>query len=332
MKIACLGFSICSPGTEKTGGFLSLFRQNEDQIVSNINEADVLIYGASLTPEEADIVYHFKKIRIIQICEPIEHFSFCQYSFAMFRLKAYDYAIGLISDNSAMGWIKFSLSGKFAYDCKQINQKVASMTMEQLYSKRPCTLISRHDAGNSRVPIFMELAQLFRIDCPGRLLTNCSNEEVDRIGNIAYIEKYAFNICSENFASESYDGYISEKLPNCCLAGAIPIYYGKLDENDKKIYNTNRILLLTKENVSEVAERVKFLCQNPTEFLAFYRQPVYLEGANAEYDRQYENLRRFFQETLPIKVEERRRELGLPEQQHASQRSQPAPFVKMNFT
>jgi hypothetical protein len=131
--------------------------------------------------------------------------------------------------------------------------------------------------------------------CPGRLANNCSSEEVDRLGTSEYIKKFIFNICSENFA-DSHPGYITEKLMNCCLGGAIPIYFGNLDEIDQRIFNKERILFLNANNTEEVAKRVMQLCLNRELMEQFYRQPVFRDTAEEAVKSIGDGVKTFFKD------------------------------------
>ena len=63
--------------------------------------------------------------------------------------------------------------------------------------KKFCCLINRHDMKNTRTSIYNSLKEIDTINCPSNLFNNCSNEELNNIGNKEYIKKYKFNICPE---------------------------------------------------------------------------------------------------------------------------------------
>jgi hypothetical protein len=171
---------------------------------------------------------------------------------------------------------------KFTPDSfEETNKYVLTIDAAEINTKAFCTLINRHDFGNTRTPIYERLKHVSIIACPGKLFNNCSNEELNQMGNIEYIKKFIFNICSENIGND-HPGYVTEKLMNACLGGAIPIYYGELDDIDKKIFNVDRILFLNKDNTDEIGERVKFLYENLDALEQFYRQPVFCAGAYEE--------------------------------------------------
>jgi hypothetical protein len=177
-------------------------------------------------------------------------------------------------------WIKYPLYSLFPELSDQstfdnVNEYVKSCDPT---NKRFCVLINRHDMGNTRIPIYNLLSKIDNIDCPGKLLNNCSNVELNNIGIPEYVRQYKFTICSENFG-EDHPGYITEKILNSCLSGAIPIYYGRLDVEDLKIFNIDRILILNATNIHEISDKVEEFMSNPVLFCNFYRQPVFKDSA-----------------------------------------------------
>ena len=281
IRINYVGFS-WDPGFAK-GEVLSKFLIEGDEITKDIDETNVLIIGSTLTAKECQIIKSYTKMIILFLSEPITKFASCKMTKALFENKMYNSVIGCISNSFEKTWIKYPIY-KYVFSHREntfneVNEYVKTCDIN---NKKFCFLANRHDPGNTRAPIYTELAQFSFIDCPGKLFNNCSNEELNAIGNVEYTKKYLFNICSENYISSSQPGYITEKLMNTCLGGAIPIYFGELDATDEKIFNRDRILFLNDENPHEIAERVKRLMINREELEQFYRQPVFMETAYAE--------------------------------------------------
>jgi hypothetical protein len=287
-------------------GWINNVIKNGDIITHNPYDANILIVGCFLTNQELGILLNSNAIKILNLTEPIEHFDFCKNTNFLFKNNFFDYVIGLISNNKEKGWIKnnnpfYRITNSKKYKFSEVNEYVKKI---ELSNKKFCVLINRHDPGNTRGPIYLQLKKLGNIDCPGILFNNCSNVELNKIGNIDFIRNYVFNICSENFTSDSYDGYISEKILNCCLGGSIPIYYGKLDDDDKKIYNENRVIFVNKDNVNYVYERVKELMNNSEKLVEFYKQDVFMSTAYEECERQNDNIIETFNEIRKkLKVE-----------------------------
>jgi len=126
------------------------------------------------------------------------------------------------------------------------------------------------------------LSQIKNIHCPGKLLNNCSNRKLNALGKPSYLNYFIFNICSENYDNNTYNGYITEKLMDCCLGGAIPIYAGWFDEYDAKIFNKNRIIFYnSKDETSfeKVYNQVKELLEDKEKLITFYKQPIFCDTA-----------------------------------------------------
>jgi hypothetical protein len=278
IKIKYVGFS-WDPGFAK-GEVLAKFLAEGDEMTTNINETNVLIIGSTITYEECEITKDYEGLRILFLSEPISKLSACQITNKMFENNMYSGVFGCISNNCEKSWVKYPIY-KYAFSHNEnsfieVNEYVKNCDINE---KRVCFMANRHDWGNTRAPIYNLISQFAFIDCPGKLLNNCSNEEINTIGNVEYAKKYLFNICSENFISSYQPGYITEKLMNACMGGAIPIYFGELDKVDEKIFNRNRILFLNNENTHEIAEKVKKLIINGSNCEASVQQIV---GSNCE--------------------------------------------------
>ena len=269
---------------------LSQFFSNpEDKIVFDIRESNALVIGNFVQPNDIPIIMDYKGPKILYVGEPIGKFGFAQLFDEIFAKNLYDYAIGSIA-NKPDKWIKYPIYYNKVIQFKEANAFISTSKLED---KQLCTLISRHDHGNTRLPILSELSNFMHVVCPGQLENNCSSEEVDRIGTPEYIKKFIFNICSENFG-ECHPGYITEKLMNCCLGGAIPVYFGNLDDIDQRIFNKERILFLNEGNTREVAGRIFAMCKNIKLLESFYRQPVFQDTAEEALNEIREGVKTFF--------------------------------------
>ncbi len=163
----------------------------------------------------------------------------------------------------------------------EIQNYIEDINFEDFSTKQFCYLINRHDNGNTRTAIFKKLSQINTITCPSNLFNNYSNEEFENVGTNKFRKRFIFSICPENFIT-ILDGYVTEKIYMALSNGNIPIYYGKLDEIDKKIFNMNRILWfnpLEQESIQEIYEKVLELINDKQKLFEFYKQPPFLETA-----------------------------------------------------
>lgn len=277
IRIKYIGFDGGNPEF-KNGDVVTRFFKEGDMVVDNIHDANVLIVGNFIRPNEMQQIMGFTKCIVLYVAEPILMFQMCYYSGQLYKRGQFHYLFGCV-DNKPFSRVKFPLyytsfnHSPDVFDKTNTYVKSCDPTKKQF-----ATLISRHDAGNIRDPIHRILTKLGHIACPGPLFNNCSNEELNRIGNPEYIKRFIFNICPENFGA-SHPGYITEKLMNACLGGAIPIYYGELDDIDRRIFNTDRIVFVDPSNLISLYNTVKELVNDPVKLVDFYRQDVFMPDA-----------------------------------------------------
>ena len=249
--------------------------------ITNIEESDILIVGSFIKPNEIDIILNYKNRKYLYITEPIGRFFKLTYD--LYKTNIFDVVFGCVENNN--NHIKFPIynSKKYKYSFKDINEYVKRTN---ILKKNACCMIFSHDHGNTRTPIYNELKLLFNITCPGKLFNNSSNIILNKIGNDEYIKDFIFNICPENFICD-FKGYITEKLMNCCMGGAIPIYIGHFDEIDGKIFNKNRIIFYNKDTPIFI----KHLLDNKQKLISFYQQDVFMPEANITLINMTKNLK-----------------------------------------
>lgn len=230
---------------------------------------------------------------ILFITEPIQHFNKegdrYEYPYKGIIKNKFDIIFGCVNHDPKNGRFKFPLylfENKFDFKNSeqfiQINNEVLKMNVVSLKEKHFCTLINGWDPANVRTCIYNKMRKITDINCPGKLFNNCPNTELNRIGKAKYINKFLFNICSENYDYGNVDGYITEKLMDCCLSGAIPVYAGWLDEYDEKIFNKDRIIFYNSQDENSIESaytKVKELIEDETKLLQYYQQPVFCETA-----------------------------------------------------
>jgi hypothetical protein len=250
-----------------------------------------LISGPFINNENYNIIKNKNCIKILYITEPIEKNYPYRLCYDLYKNNIFNIIIGCVENN--LNSIKYPL---YMYHInlknKNIFNDINNYVKECSLDKKFCTLINTHDNWNTRIPIYNKLVNIGNISCPSNLLNNCSNEELNNIGNFEYIKKYLFNICSENTLT-SINGYITEKLINCCLGGAIPIYCGWFDEIDEKIFNRNRILFYDPNNeksLNNVYNKVKELMEDTNKLNDFYKMDIFIESAYDTCQNMHDNL------------------------------------------
>lgn len=173
----------------------------------------------------------------------------------------------------------------------KIDNNNKSTCMAKRYNLKFCALINSHDKFNSRLPILKKLENISFIDCPGKLNHNVKSFDDDGISKVDYLKGFIFNICPEN--TYGHDGYITEKIIQCCESGCIPIYAGtNFDDLDKRFFNTDRIIRYDPNNEKSLNDaylKVKNLIENPDELIKFYRQDAIHPDAHLVVDEILSN-------------------------------------------
>lgn len=258
------------------------FDYNNNEILSKFfcgheyvscENAEILFIGSFVNETMYNTIKSLNCKKILYITEPVG-MRIHRFAFNLLRDNMVDFVFGCYYPN------KYPLYANNITDADiftSVNNYVKNCDL----NKEFCALINRHDNFNTRTPIYNRLIKIDTIICPSKLFNNCGNGELNKIGNSEYLKKFKFNICPEN-KKPTFNGYITEKLMNACLGGAIPIYYGHFDEEDAKIFNKNRILFydpLNNQSIDNVENKIKHLLSDSSEFENFYRQDVFCDTA-----------------------------------------------------
>ena len=254
---------------------------NNYKYVNNYDNIEFILIGSFINENEYNIIKALKCKKILYISEPIEFFS--KYTYKLYQENQIDIIFGSIENDIENNRYKFPLYLLyFNYKDKNIfidtNKYVKNCDTS---SKDFCCLINRHDNNKTRSNIYHSLKNIGFITCPSKLFNNCSNDTLNKIGNITYIRQFLFNICPENCLT-TINGYITEKLLNCCLACAIPIYCGYFDEIDAKIFNKSRIIFYDpydNNSIKNVHDKIYNLINNNDQLIKFYQQDIFCDTA-----------------------------------------------------
>lgn len=275
------------------------------EYVKNKNDEsiDIFLIGSFIKEDDYIFIKNLKnKIKLMWLSEPIiYHFK---YPFKLIKENKIDYIYGCVMDNKKNNRFKLPLYINYYkgweqenyYSVKYFNDlNNNKIEKEELIKKEFCTLIARHDNWNTRKNIYNKLINIDKITCPSQLLNNFDNEKMNEIGKKDFLKNYIFNLCPEN-SKYNFPGYITEKLMDCCVSGCIPIYCGKLDENDKKVFNMDRIIFYESDNESSLYKcysKVKELYEDKDKLLEFYNQDIFNEKSSEEVNRLINNFKNF---------------------------------------
>jgi hypothetical protein len=276
-------YSIISfwPGFNKNSNIIRDYLCKNYNFKDDTNDIDFIVIGSFVSIDDYNLIKTLNCIKIFYLTEPIE--KFYQTTYQLYLENEFNIIFGNINNDIAHNIYKYplyitSIEHRNDFFIKDTNDYVKNCNNTE---KKFCCLINRHDFGNTRTNIYNSLKDIDNIICPSNLFNNCSNEELNSIGNCAYIRQFKFNICPENFIT-SVKGNITEKIIKACVSGAIPIYCGWFDDIDEQIFNKNRILFydpFNNDSINEVKNKVMHLLNNEEEFNNFYKQDVFCETA-----------------------------------------------------
>ena len=270
----------------------------------NDDTIDIFLIGSFIKKDDYEFIQNIKnKIKIMWLSEPIIHHF--KYPYKLIKENKIDYIYGCVMDNIKNNRFKLPLyinyykgweqenyySVKYFKDLNNNNK----INKDELIKKDFCTLIARHDNWNTRKNIYNKLINIDEIKCPSQLLNNYDNKKFNEIGKKDFLINYIFNLCPEN-SKYNFPGYITEKLMDSCVSGCIPIYCGKLDNIDKKIFNIDRIIFYESDNESSLYKcysKVKELYEDKDKLLEFYNQDIFNNESCKEINRLINNFKNF---------------------------------------
>ena len=250
---------------------------------------ETFIFPPIIQPKHLEYFEDENICKILLITEPIKNFSKSGENFhltyKLFLNNKFDIIVGCINHDIENRRFKFPIylfQWNFNYKSDKLYLSTNKYVQESIDNKKFCCLINGWDPDGHRTKMYNKLSSLGNIFCPGKLLNNCPTFPRGNNTKPKYIRNFWFNICSENYDHNNIEGYITEKLMDACLGGAIPIYAGWFDEYDAKIFNKDRILFYnSKDELSfeKVYKQIKELLENKEKLISFYRQPVFCETA-----------------------------------------------------
>lgn len=199
---------------------------------------------------------------------------------------------------------KVSLSLDFPYFLYAHNQdffslfpqdkKRKKLTEKQFHQKKFCAFVVSNWENQERIQFFKKLSQYKMVDSYGAVYYNCDfpqNERNNFLNNQELFEQYKFVICFENSQAESY---ITEKILNVFLAGALPIYRGA--PNIKDYFEASSFLNADDfPNFESLIAKIKELDQDYEKYLQFFeKSPL----KTPKIQSKIEELHQFYQKNF----------------------------------
>ena len=147
-----------------------------------------------------------------------------------------------------------------------------------------CCFIVSNDKCKVRNDFFKKLNSIKPVDSAGRYLNNIGrNLNGGTTEKFEFISNYKFVISFENEVSESY---ITEKVFEPLLVGAIPIYYGC--NNLQLDFNTNRVLYYNNyKNEEELISEILKIDNDDSLAINYLKQNYFIEN-NISLDKYFD--------------------------------------------
>ena len=151
------------------------------------------------------------------------------------------------------------------------------------WASRPgfALFVNAHEAPPRRELVAMAGA-LGRVSSPGRALNNMRwplDVPNDADGKHELLSRHRFALCPENSVSPD-GGYVTEKLPQAHLEGAVPVYWGDAPRFDTDVWNMRRVLLYANGSSNAAVMETMVRLQGDAAFREeWFSQPVLAPGA-----------------------------------------------------
>jgi len=160
-----------------------------------------------------------------------------------------------------------------------------------------CAIVSNHDSNNTRTNICHHISKYKTLEVSGDIFKYGKYPEIKMHRNSVsggqhnkhnFIKNYKFNICSE---SSITNGYISEKIFECIIAGCIPIY---MTNNDTPIENTiinnDFIIKYNNDNITSVVDKIVEIDTNDEKYKEHLKINPFKPNARDEINKFYKQL------------------------------------------
>jgi len=135
--------------------------------------------------------------------------------------------------------------------------------------KKFCAWVVSNGNAKVRNNFFTELSKYKKVDSGGKFRNNLGVIVKDKS---KFLSNYKFCICFENSKA---DGYITEKIFDCFLAGAIPLYYGD-DTILNLLNNKSYIHIRNEDEFKEKIELIKKIDKNDILYEKMIKEKIVL--------------------------------------------------------
>lgn len=164
---------------------------------------------------------------------------------------------------------------------KRLDNIMAKIRANYKADKRFCSLISSHDKNGIRSRLLDAVSTIEKVDSAGKFRNNTNLlKEQYQDDKPVFLAAYRFNICPEN---TNKAGYVTEKLFEVILAGAVPIYWGSNNRPEPEVLNQDAILYYNgRRKINTLLKEISDLHHNEHAYREFSLQDRFAPHA-AEY-------------------------------------------------
>jgi len=249
-------FTDFPPNAQSDGQLLEIVRKRFPAVISD--DPEILFYAA-----QGEEYRRYNCLRIFYTGENVRpNFDECDFAFA------FDYI-----DDPRMFRLPFC-SRFTVLESLTDRRDPATITAEKT---RFCNFVYSNPHPRERIRFFRLLSRYRRVDSFGRVLNNMPFEPHagERFANdyrdhkAAFLKPYKFTI---SFESESYPGYVTEKIIDPMRLDSIPIYWGSPriheDFNSRSFVNCHEF-----GSLEEVVERIIEIDRDPALYHAMLAEP-----------------------------------------------------------
>ncbi len=191
--------------------------------------------------------------------------------------------------------LPYFLQVKYILD--NINKLFNKKKISRVPNKFCCIIISNESAFD-RIDFAKKLSGYKKVDIYGKTnLANADNSKLPKTwaDNPKFYSQYKFVICFENsFENE----YITEKLPNVMLGGAIPIYRGA--PNLKEYFNTSSFINFEdfKNSYVKMIQKIIELDKDDKKYLEFVNRECMTSKNRRKIRSKEEELKIFLKDVM----------------------------------
>ena len=172
---------------------------------------------------------------------------------------------------------------------EEIRRKICAIAERRPQKTEFAALVARHDPGYLRQEMVEQLSKIAPVASAGAFMHNDDRLwKTDQNNKIQYLSRFRFSICPEN---SNAPGYVTEKLFEAFLAGAVPIYWGAGGAPEAGRLNPRTYLLWNKNGDNTgLLEQIAVLNADSKAYEQFLNESPFLPAFSDYVIERFEKL------------------------------------------